>query len=398
MTPRIIAFVGENANGILRWWTQEILNRLTAHGFDGALIDLRDPDWVPTLSAELDKGAPPFCFSFQGMGMNLAVDGKNFWEAGNIPFLSVMGDSPCYMPRLHMANPRIGYLLYSCSDFYDAYRTYLKGPALAMLQPYGFPANPHAEEIPWESRSNDVVYVKTGVDPDAISRQWEALPWRVRTLIDDAVGAALSGSDATIPDLAAGAFAAASIHWAERTELFWLVTHQVDMFVRARRAAAMMRALMRHPGVRVHGNWDFLDTSSARARFLGPIPADQLPALYADTRMVANVSPCVRNGVHERVLAGLMAKALVLSDSTPFARDRLALYPAYRAVDVDAADLDDQVAAEIANIRGMQDAVEPSYARASQEFALDNFIAGLFDALAVHDLLKRNPGYRPDAV
>ena len=59
--PYVLAFQGENANGILNWWTGCIMDVLAAHGVAHHIIDLRDDGWAEQLTARLVAGRPAFC-------------------------------------------------------------------------------------------------------------------------------------------------------------------------------------------------------------------------------------------------------------------------------------------------------------------------------------------------
>ena len=78
--PYVLAFVGENENGILRWRTEMILKAFASRGLSYKLIDLKSEGWREDLKNALAPGKPKFCFSFQGMGMALTIaNGENIW-------------------------------------------------------------------------------------------------------------------------------------------------------------------------------------------------------------------------------------------------------------------------------------------------------------------------------
>ncbi|MFM7607565.1 MAG: hypothetical protein ACKO9A_01605, partial [Alphaproteobacteria bacterium] len=56
-----IAFVGQNANGILTWWTQSIAERMATYGISVHVIDMLQADWTAKLDDRLKQGQPNFC-------------------------------------------------------------------------------------------------------------------------------------------------------------------------------------------------------------------------------------------------------------------------------------------------------------------------------------------------
>jgi hypothetical protein len=394
MTENVVAFVGENANGILEWWTAEILKDLERHGYETRLVNALKPNWSDGLVAALTERPPTFAFGLQGIGNNFAMNGENVLAKLGVPFFSYMGDAPYHRPRLHwQPNPRM-YLLYSCQDFYDTYCNYLCGPAVAMLHPYGFPANPHALDRRWRDREIDIAYVKTGIDPAGYVAMWDRFPKPLRAIAHDTAATALQGSNETIADICARRFADESFSWGDRREVFCYVASTVDYYVRATRAAKMAQLLMK-TRARIYGpGWDFLDRSNSRATFHGNIPAAELPALYANSKVLASVTASVRHGLHERIMAGLLARCVVLSDQTPYARNELVEYPAFRCADIDGADFEEQAMLALRIPADIDAALAQSYDNAMEKLTIDAFTQPLLDLVALQEFEAGAEPYR----
>ena len=389
--PYVLAFVGENANDILAWWTRHILDALSGYGLSSKLLDLTDADWRTRLSDCLVVGKPVFCFAFQGFGMNLNLNGGNYWSQLQVPFLSYMGDSPYHAPGLHAAEGPGLYLLYGCADFLEVYRDHLSGRAYASILPYGYPENPHADETPWAEREHQAVYVKTAVDPGKLCGAWADLPRPTRVLLQESAEHVLTGTNMTVAAVCAASFERHYLHCGNQRELFLFVCSTVDRYVRAVRAERMVRALLPHDAVIV-GDWSHLDCGQARARFHAPVAAGALDALYARSKVVVNTSPSVRYGMHERIMAGLFAKAAVVSDTTPFLERLLAGCPSFLGLDIDGGTFAEQLGATLeATLRdaAMPGKLAQSVEVARARFSFDGFIQGLLEQLQV-EVHRRN--------
>ncbi|MDB5407844.1 MAG: hypothetical protein JWL84_2756 [Rhodospirillales bacterium] len=394
MAGFVVAFVGENANGILEWWTAEILKEIERAGLRTRLIDFMKPSWPDELADVLNNEKLTFAFSFQGMGAHISDQGENIWQKINVPFFTYLGDNPYHCPRLHWNTVPKTYLLYSCQDFLDSYTKYIKGPGAALLHPCAFPQNPHALQTPWHKRKFETVYVKTGVDPAQFTARWDTYPRQFRAILRNAAEIALGGSPETIADLCAAQCAAEGFDWGQRTELFCTLASDLDHYVRAERATKMARFLMKVPA-RIYGSgWDFLDRSDSRASFHDNIPADKLPALYANTKILVNTMPSVRLGMHERVIAGFLSRSAVLSDTNPYADSTLSAYPSFLGVDIDGADFEDQAMARLSLPSDVEDRLETSYRKARADFSLEGFVAALLELLAVVGLEERAVWFR----
>ena len=380
-----IAFVAQNANGILSWWTKSIADRMAMYGISVQIIDMLQDGWAAKLDARLKKGRPDFCFSFQGIGMSLSIEAGNLWSNLNVPFISSMGDAPYYSPTLHRASGTGLFHLYACQDFYDFYRGFFGGKNIAAVLPFGYPPNPHANDIKWQQRDLELVFVKTGVDPEGIRTAWGGLPKMMRDVLEEASAVALNGQQDTIGQIVTNAYAARQIDFGERLALFFRSCQQVDAYVRAVRADRMARQVMRHGG-HLFGDWPHLDKANARAVFHGALPAKELNKLYARSRILVNTAPCTLTGIHERILAAFQAKAFMLADESPFLNAALGDYQSFRPVPIDSPEFADAFEARISEIRetgkdtfATRSMLENAQKKAEAAFGLDRFISAMLE-------------------
>jgi hypothetical protein len=380
-----IAFVGQNANGILAWWTKSIADRMAMYDISVQVIDLLQEGWAAKLDARLKHGQPDFCFSFQGIGMNLNIEAGNLWTNLKVPFISSMGDAPYFSPGLHRVAGAGLFHLYACHDFYDFYLRFFNGKNFATVLPFGYPSNPHANETAWQQRDLELVFVKTGIDPEAVRAPWGRLPKMMREVLEEASAAALTGKQETIGQIVANAYAARRIHFGERLALFLRSCQHVDAYVRAVRADRMAQQVMRHGG-HLFGNWPHLDKANTRAVFHGALPAKELNKLYARSRILVNTAPCTLTAIHERILAAFQAKAFMLADGSPFLDTVLGEYPSFRSVPIEAPEFADAFDARISEIREIgkdalatHDMLESVQKKAEAAFGLDQFIGAMLE-------------------
>ena len=385
-----IAFVGQNANGILAWWTKCIADRMAMYGVSVQIIDMLQNEWTAQLDTRLKQGRPDFCFSFQGIGMALATEKGNLWSNLKVPFISSMGDAPYYSPALHRAVGVGLFNLYACHDFYDFYVRFFKGKNFATVLPFGYPTNPHANDTAWQQRDLELVFVKTGVNPEAIREPWGGLPKMMRDVLEEASAVALSGQQETIGQIVAHAYAARQIHFGERLAMFLRSCQHVDAYVRAVRADRMARQVMRHGG-HLFGDWPHLDKANTWAVFHGALPARELNKLYARSRILVNTAPCTLTAIHERILAAFQAKAFMLADGSPFLNAVLGDYPSFRPVPIDSPEFADAFDARICEIRerwkdtvATRSMLENVQKKAEATFGLDRFISTMLEFILLN--------------
>lgn len=395
-SPYVLGFVGENANDILLWWSHEILKSLSRYGLGYEIVDLRKSDAFQKVNAFLQKKPPTFCFSFQGMGMNAQNEQMNAWSSMNIPFISYLGDNPYHMHSLHAARGKGLYLLYSCRDFLQTYTEILQGKNVASLIRYPYPTNIHADEIPWNERPLNAVFVKTAVNTTLIEENWNKAPKKISTLLYESSKIALGGSTETITSICSSVFDTFDFHYGENLEFFLSACSMVDHYVRAMRAERMVRELVKHDAFIV-GDWSYLDCSAAKARFVKSLPAHQLNALYSRSKITISTQPCVQYGVHERIMGGLMAKSAVISDASPFVRDTLKDFPAFFGLNIDSLDFPERFSHNFKTI--LEDADMPNKTSqsgiiAEQKFSIDAFIDELLEYIQIEVYRRMNlPAY-----
>ena len=80
MAQTVIAFVGENANGILDTQTRRFAEHLPMLGLEGRVLSLGDPDFVDGLQRAVGDGVA-FAWAYAGVGARREGEGRNLGDA-----------------------------------------------------------------------------------------------------------------------------------------------------------------------------------------------------------------------------------------------------------------------------------------------------------------------------
>ncbi|WP_426955158.1 glycosyltransferase family protein [Muricoccus radiodurans] len=376
VTGHVVAVIGQNENGILRESASRFMELLRPLGVAGHVLDLFRPDWPATLDALLQERVL-FAWGPAGVGAHLPLEGGNLWDALRVPFISVLADHPCIMPRnhhvpaLHVAN---GYMV---PDWLAVQRSLIRAPQLSGILPLGVLPNPHRDAIPWRDRPHRMVFVKTGSDPEAWRRRWADFPARIRAVLEESSEAALHGWPREVTEAVSEAAEGQGLWLEGRPEALFGLCYEVDTYVRDVRSTALARALLHLPAV-IHGRgWEHLAGQATRARFLPALDAALLPTLYAESGFVLNTSPNFTRGIHERVVNGFASGACVVSDANPVMEERFSGLPSFFGVDVMDPDLPDRLAALFHDTTDRGDAVRPAAELAARDFDAMGFMQGL---------------------
>ncbi|HVV46204.1 MAG TPA: hypothetical protein VHC72_13415 [Bryobacteraceae bacterium] len=172
------------------------------------------------------------------------------------------------------------------------------------------------------------------------------------------------------------------------TSAFRSVCSSVDFYTRAVRAERMVRALMPHNALIV-GDWAYLDRTGSHARFVTPVAATVLDELYADSRIVANTLPSVRYGSHERIMAGLLAKCAVVSESTPWLDRAMDRCPSFFGLKDGLSDTIHSILIDSA----IEEKIEASVTAAHEMFSMEKFITELLSYVELERYRKADLGW-----
>lgn len=360
MAQNILAFVGENENGTLRDVSLSFMSTAEPYGVKGHLIDLMEPNWAAKAESVIREGVL-VAFGFAGIGSLIELNGRNFWDAIGVPFISILSDPPAWLPQAHKPDGRNVVLGYIFDEWLDIQKRFIKSPNLCARIPNCVMPNPHHADIPWNKRSHRMVFLKTGASPAARRASWKNYPKRLREVLEDAADEACRHGTMGLTDLLLGVLDAHDLCLDERTDILFRVMFELDMYVRMERATRMVEALCHFPAEIIGRGWDHIDKSKSKAKFLPPIDASTMPKLTGDTQFTVNASPNVGSSIHERVTAGFAARACVVSDHNAYSRANYPEIPTFFGIEWQQDDLADQLSAIWNSTTDYGEFTEPAY-------------------------------------
>lgn len=395
--PRnVVAFVGENRNGILAVQSARFMELLRPFGYAGHVIDLCAGNVGSQLSSLLIDGVA-FGWGYAGIGSTLGQEGRSLWDAFKVPFVSVLADPPFWIPRNH--HVASGWVVngYVYRDWLDFQRRFLRSPQISGLVRMGVLPNAARDSIPWAERPIAMAFIKTGSDPAARRARWENWPAPVRDALEDAASAALHQGTGDAVEIAIGAFNAAGLHLEERPEMLFGLLYELDLYLRAERATRIARAML-PLDTEIHGDgWEHLqaEAQGARAVFRPAFHAAALDDTFARCRWLVNSTPNFSEGAHERVLRGFAAGCAVISDENAYSRLRLGGMSAFRGIDWTATDLTDQLAAALHDRSIGPDALAVATRFVEDAFDPTDFMQSVMDLADIARLRESFDSFSP---
>ncbi|WP_231854220.1 hypothetical protein [Gluconacetobacter diazotrophicus] len=340
----IVAFVGENENGILRQFSRDLMALVEPDGYRGHVIDLHASGW-PQRLAEIARDGIVMAWGIAGIGAILESEGRNLWDTIKVPFVSVLADPPCALPRNHFIRAHYVANAYVFEEWLRIQREFIRSPQYStLINCVGLPSQPERDTIPWRDRPQRMAFIKTGGDPEARRKDWATLPPRWRAILEDAAAVAVQRSTGDITDIFLAACKEHGLSTEHRLEILFTLMQALDLYVRECRMTSVVTAVLDLP-VDIYGRgWEYLSHKATRARFHPAIDAAHLASIYAATQFSLNTSPNISSGLHERVACGLDSRCCVVSDENAFMKKMLAHVPTFFGIDPNSPELTDRLA------------------------------------------------------
>ncbi len=342
--PMVFGFVGQDRNAVNTGVSHGIGLQLQSFGFEVATINLSQAGASDTFAALAKDRTIAFAFGFQGVGARLThPSGQNLWQMLKVPFVSLLFDHPCYMPDNHKVDSDWVINLYHCQDFLDIQKTYVRSRQMSRLMP--FFVVPHNDYWlkPWKEREIPCLFLKTGNDPGELLSVWKRFPVTAQAVLHDVVAQHHSSGDTDVCGMLVKRLESEGIHLPPENDLFWTLVRNLDDYLRREHSTRLARILSDLDAVIIGDNWDHIDKTGCRARFLPAINADLAIQYFGNARFLCNTNPIGRFGTHERVPHGLMSQCVVITDDNDYGRQHFGHLPNYLGFDWRDPDLAERI-------------------------------------------------------
>ncbi len=384
--PRaIVAFVGQNENGILRAHSDDFMELAKPYGLTGTVIDLNDPAWADQLRAQLEQGLL-FAWGHAGVGSQLKIGEQSLWDAVKVPFVAMHSDSPSWMPANHRVESDYVANGYVFHDWLNVQRRLIRSPQISALLPLGVTGNPMRDIMSWSDRPTRMLFVKTGHAPALHRSGWLNLPPRFRAVIEDTSAAVLGQGVCDITETLLKCLDHHGLYLEQRPEVLFSLMQQIDVYVRDCRSTAMVKALLDLPVDIIGRGWDHMRCLGGKARFHEAVEATALPQLYAETQFLLNTMPNFATRTHERVLHGFATKCCVVTNENAFMRKTFGPLPSYFGIDTEANELTDRLATIYHSPERYDDRLQPALDFVTTKFDAAVMMRGLIElALEVRE-------------
>lgn len=314
---RIAFFKGQSSYNVQTIGTYNKAEFYKKLGFDVDIIDLLSAD-VNELMEKLMKKKYSFVFSANCMGIDATVsDGRNLYEAMNIPFFGALGDHPVNHYKRIMTSPEK--TLFSCIDYENILYFEKHFPDKKIITNYATAfKSKNFKTRPFVDREIDVLFAGTLFDPEDIKKEWNAYDSNTRDLLNNISekiieNGKLSNIEKEITLLMKGY----KINEIGTAALYSLI----EKYIRNYKRYHLVK-LLGESGLNVHciGDVEAYEklNKSGNLKIYDRVDYDELLDIYGNCKMLINMTGHLNYGVTERIMSAMLNGAAVVTEKDPF--------------------------------------------------------------------------------
>jgi hypothetical protein len=298
-------------------------------GHDFVEVNFTKPDAPDLLNRTLTKGSIDFAFSHVGFGVDFTGETNdkrqtNLWIGAGIPFISLYGDSPAYFFDRHiMPGPSFA-CLYAFPEHYRLRKKLPQRKGLLGVTPLRVSDDTPKSEIDFRTKeSGRLLFLKNGNDPKRLLDTWrDQLPLEtflmLTDLASDLAGHMHTDKSCNIDAVVCDYFESKDLDLEVATNLRLFFVAQLDDYLRRLKSTSMAEALRNFP-VEIHGfNWEHVDFSGARARYVHGADYTGSGQLIKNALGILDMSPNTGLTPHDRPLRAFGLYTLCLTNEQEF--------------------------------------------------------------------------------
>lgn len=323
---KIMMYKGKSGYDALRVFADELAEQLQKRDHEVLLLDFTKPEQVERLLFEIAEGKnrffPDLVLSMNGIGADLrSRDGRLLHNELKVPFVSYIVDHPLYHHARLSTHLRRHHVICVNQGFAAYVKTYYPRICSVEVLMQGGLA-PKEEPKQLSQRAYGVVFMGTYRNEKTIEQQICQSDPTVRDVSLCMAETLLLHPEYSLEQALEEVLQRAGI--TLKREAFadtMNAMHLVDKYVRALYRHLAVKALVEHGiSVDVWGDhWEEILpelSEPSRLTIHAPVGYRDAAKIYQEAQIVLNVMPWVKEGLHDRLLGGMLAGAVCVSDET----------------------------------------------------------------------------------
>lgn len=295
---------------------------------DTCVLDITDGAFAGKLSdfdAQIDETTDVILFNNVGLNLGVVRDGReqNYWEFKGVRLHNIYVDAPIWYKN-ELANDFKCMQVITVDGYHrDFIRKYFPGCASAEFLPHGGVRLPDAEQIPYEQRPIDVLYVGTRRDRSA-NQLYASLSPDNREIFDGIREILMRHPHMTpegVFDMYMGELGAAPARGAAVEFLYILYAEALDD-VRSYYQGKIVETLA-SAGISIEiygeGNWgEIAERYPDSIHVNDMITPEECIRMMCRSKVTLNILPWFKYGAHERIYNAMLNGSVCVSDASEY--------------------------------------------------------------------------------
>ena len=330
-------------------------------GYKFVEVNFSESGALDLLNKTITSERVEFAFSHVGIGVDMSGETSdkreiNLWTGTRIPFISLYGDSPAYFFDRHVM-PGPGFAcLYAFPEHYQFRKLLPQCKGIIGVTPLRLSDETPKDKIDFRAKeSGTLLFLKNGNDPKRLIDSWrDGLRHGVFLMLTD-LASELAGEMHTdrgcnIDAVVCAYFQNKGLDVEALTSLRLFFVAQLDDYLRRIKSTSMAEVLRGFP-VEIHGyNWEHVDFSGTRARYVYGADYSGSKQLIKESLGILDMSPNTSLMPHDRPLRAYGLYTLCLTNEQEFFRRHFEHYRSF-TFRFDKESLESKVAEVLAHPR-----------------------------------------------
>lgn len=311
----------ESATDSLRTFARLMAKGFRESGYQVLMADMQREEQTRREIFEFAVPGQTAALFFNHAGLNLLTESRaSIWNELDVDCYDYIVDHPMYYHAAIIFPIRR--LTFLCVDEYHQkfIERFYPGRVRSFFLPLaGIRAD--APAIPFEERSMDILFTGAYLIDNNVEYHTSGLGEGLKQIWLECYQMLLSQTSLTLEQALEACLKKRGLKLPEEdlrdtVRLF----QDMDGMLRSHARAEVIKTLANHDiKVHIYGEgWQFLDCKQENLIIHDRIPFDETIPLIADARIVLNVMPWFKSGVHDRVYSAMLNECVCLTDSSEY--------------------------------------------------------------------------------
>lgn len=320
---RIVFIKGQSQYDVLRIATDYKVEFYKELGFEVDILDFLGPNIVCNINETIINKKCDFIYAANCIGIDVELnDGRNLYDALDVPFLGTLGDHPVNQLSRIISSPQK--TLFTCLDKenIEYFKKYFPNKKIALSNCSGY-RSVNYKEKKFSDRKIDVLFAGSLKDPIGIKKSWSNLDKKLQLIMNDLLSLAIKEKNLiNIDNEISKMFIKYNIKNSDLN--FRAFIHsEVERYVRVYKRYELIKKIGESDlSVLCIGNVKEYNKLNKSGKLIlkDRVNYETLLEMMNDSKMVLNITGHLYNGITERVLSAMINGAVAITEEDRFTK------------------------------------------------------------------------------